>query len=151
EVDRVGLDKKDLRDLTIRAARRFRPVLTLGEVSEADTALFRVHDGRLHLEGLELLLKPSKKSFTAQAVVALAGDGECVMRECVVTLDRNDFDATLTLASLAAAGRAMKLDMEPARSRDQGPRLALENCFVRGDGDLLSSPTARPCTLELKN
>jgi hypothetical protein len=156
EVDPVRLDKAGLRELTIRPFRRCRPVLTLNrETSELDTALFRVHDGKLRLEGLEFRLRPSKseagrneaRAQTAVALVALVGDGDCCLKNCVVTLDRARQETALALATLNEAGKVMKIDMPPARSREQGPRLSLENCLVRGEGDLLWSRASRPCEL----
>ena len=44
----------------------------------------------------------------------------------------------------------MKPDMPTARTRDQGPRLALERCFVRGEGDLVWTRATRPFALEVK-
>jgi serine/threonine protein kinase len=150
-IDPIALNKKTLGDLTIRPARGFRPVLTLGETSEAETALFRVQDGKLRLEGLEFRLRPSTKRPLRQLLlVALAGDGLCVLRDCLVTLERSG-ETVVALAGLSPAGKVMALDMQPARSREEGPRLLLESCFVRGDGDLLTSRTGRPCELELKN
>jgi hypothetical protein len=45
-------------------------------------------------------------------------------------------------------GKVMKVDMPTARPREQGPQLSLENCFVRGDGDLVWSRTSRPFELD---
>jgi hypothetical protein len=150
-IDPVQLSKKALGDLTIRPARGFHPILKLGETSEADTALFRVQDGKLRLENLEFRLTPTRKQFKTLTVVALAGDGLCVLRNCVVTLDRPAGETTLALACVREVGEVMKLDMPPARDRDQGPRLLLDRCFVRGEGDLLVSRASRPCELELKD
>ncbi len=152
EIDPVHLNKKGLCDLTIRPARRFHPVLVLGETSDADTALFRVHEGRLRLEGLEFRLLGSKK-LTMQSVVALVGDGECTLKNCIATLQpagSSSGETRLALASLPAAGSAMPLDM-PARPPSEGPKLSLEGCFIRGDGDLLWSRATRPFGLEMKS
>src|SRR5262249_14023485 len=61
-----------------------------------------------------------------------------------------DGDAALSLATLLDSGKAMKLDMLPSRTRDQGPRLSLEGCLVRGEGDLLAARASRPCALSVK-
>jgi hypothetical protein len=152
EINPVLVKGKKLCDLTIRPARRFHPVLVLGETSDADTALFRVHEGRLRLEGLEFRLLGSKK-LTMQSVVALVGDGECTLKNCIATLQpagSSSGETRLALASLAQAGSAMPLDM-PARSPSEGPKLTLEGCFIRGDGDLLYSRATRPFGLEMKS
>jgi serine/threonine protein kinase len=147
-MDPVQLNKKGLSDLTIRPARRFKPVLVLGETTDADTALFRVHEGRLLLEGLEFRLMPSRR-LTMQTLVALVGDGECTLRQCVATLQRSG-ETRLALATLAAAGKVMALDMPAARTGDQGPKLTLDGCFIRGEGDLLWTKASRPFGLEMK-
>jgi hypothetical protein len=154
EVDPIRLANKGLCDLTIRPFRRFRPVLTLNrETPELDTALFRVHDGTLRLSGLGIRLRPSKGKSEARvqaaaAVVAFLGDGDCLLKDCVITLDRAKQDTTLALASVNVAVPVMRLGSPVSgRDRSQGPRLSLDNCFVRGDGDLLWSRTGRPCEL----
>src|SRR5262249_11511321 len=131
--------------------RGFRPVLTLAETSETDVALFKVHDGKLSLEGLGFEVRPAKDEFKAQAVVALVGDGDCVLRDCLVTLAKGARRASLALATVNDPGKVMRLDMPPARTRDQGPRLALQRCFVRGEGDLLWGRASRPCELDARN
>jgi hypothetical protein len=149
-INPVHLNKKGLSDLTIRPARRFRPVLVLGETAELETSLFRLHEGKLRLEALEFrLTPPRRKKPTLQTLVALAGDGECSLRQCVVTLQQSG-ETRLALATLTEPGKVMKLDMLPTRSRDQGPKLSLEGCFVRGEGDLLWTRATRPFGLEAK-
>ncbi|MFO0927529.1 MAG: hypothetical protein U0736_10890 [Gemmataceae bacterium] len=148
KIDPIPLSKKEQGELTIRPARRFQPIVTLAETSEADAALFRVHDGQLRLEGLEFRL-PGRSPSRLQTVVALVGNGECVLRDCVVTLQRAG-DRVLAVATLGEPGKVMKLDMPTLRSASQGPRLALESCLVRGDGDVVISRVNRPFALDLK-
>ena len=147
-IDPVRLDKKGLSDVTIRPARRFRPVLVLGETADAETALFRVHDGKLRLEGLEFRLTAPRR-LTMQTVVALVGDGECTLKNCVATLQQPAMppstETRLALATLLPVGSAMKLDM-PARRPYEGPKLSRECCFIRGDGRFTvdGDPAVRP-------
>ena len=149
KVEPVRLDKKGLAELTIRPARRFRPRLTLDDASlESESAIFRINYSRLTLENLEFDLKPGGGEVK-QAVVALVGDGEAILRDCAVTLSRVG-DASLSLATLTEPGKVMKPDMPTARSRDQGPRLVLDRCLVRGDGDLLWARATRPFAMEMK-
>jgi len=82
--------------------------------------------------------------------VALAGDGECTLKGCLVTLDKGGGDTALSLAVLPEAGKVMKSDGPRPRAHDDGPRLALERCFVRGEGDLVAG-RSRPFELEAKN
>jgi serine/threonine protein kinase len=151
EIPPISLNTKESYNLKIRPYRRFHPVLTLGEASETDAAMFRVYHGKLDVEGLEFRLKPSKE-FKVQAVVALLGDGDCRFKDCLFTLDRNGRETALTLTSLVAPGKdSMPGAMRSTRKPEQGPRLALEGCFVRGDGDLLWGRASRPCELSVKN
>src|SRR5262249_15326876 len=76
-VEPVRLEKPAV-DWTIKPYPGCRPVLTLGSTTEADAALFRLHDGQLRLEGLEFFLQPRRADFKGQTVVALVGDGQCV-------------------------------------------------------------------------
>jgi hypothetical protein len=153
-VDSVSLNKKEVADLTIRPDRGYHPVLTLGVTSDRDAALFHVHDGKLRLEDLEFRLRPGSDEFKAQSLIALVGDGQCTLRRCVVTLDRAGRETSLAVAALPEAGKVMRTDMPPGRSRDQGPRLVLEDCLVRGEGDLVCvrcQQAGRPVELEVKN
>jgi hypothetical protein len=153
-LDPVVLARKELGDVTVRPDRGYRPVLTLTEAAggEADAALFRVHDGRLTLEDLEIRLRPARDEVEAQAVVALAGDGQCALKHCVITLDRAGRKAALAVATLPDAGRGKMMDvgMAPARPREQGPHLLLERCLVRGEGDLLWARGSRASELEVR-
>jgi hypothetical protein len=148
-IDPVQLNKKGMSDLTIRPARRFRPVLVLGDATEAETALFRVHDGKLRLEDLQFRLTP-RSGLTLGTVVALAGDGDCCLKRCVATLERSG-EARLALATLTRPSDGMPMEkMPPSRKRPEGPKLALEGCFIRGGGDLLWTKARRPFALEVR-
>jgi hypothetical protein len=153
-VSPIQLNKAHLADLMIRPWRHFRPILTLGPTTDKETGLFRIHAGRLRLEKLEFLIKPSEEQLRVQ-VATLAGDGECAFRGCVITLDRGSdasVDANLAVALLDPLGREMKMKTDlPGRSSDQGPLLVLEGCVVRGEGDLLWNRASRPCELNATN
>ncbi len=153
-LDPVVLAKKEHSDITLRPDRGYHPILTLSEAAggEPDAVLFRLHDGRLTLENMEIRLRPAREDFEAQTVVALAGDGQFTLRDCVITLDRSARKASLAVAILPDPGkRMMDVGMTPARPRDQGPRLILERCFVRGEGDLFKARASRPCEVEIHN
>jgi hypothetical protein len=152
KLDQLALDRDNAADLTIRAARGFRPVLTLGGAREVDAALFRVSYGKLQLEGLEIRLQPERDAYQSQAIVSFLGDGECVLRDCVLTLDRSGRNTALAAAIFVEPSRQMMKPEQPAaRSRDQGPRFALENCLVRGQGDLVWSQGGQPAEVAVKN
>jgi hypothetical protein len=124
--------------------------LTLGKTTlESDTCLFRLHDGKLQLEKLEFLLRPSRGDFEVQAVVQLVGNGQCSFKDCILTFDQAR-DTHLALATLADPGKTMKSETS-LRSAEQGPLLSLENCFVRGEGDLIWGRISRPFALTATN
>ena len=100
EITPIHLNAKATSRLTIRPARRFRPVLTLGETVETDAALFRVQDGILRLEGLELRISPNKPGFKLVSAVTLAGDGDCALTDCAVTLEKGQGRRPAVLAVL---------------------------------------------------
>jgi serine/threonine protein kinase len=143
----ILLEKESL-DLTIRPDADYHPRLTLGETLQQDTALFRLQSGKLRLEKLEFVLKPERDEFTAQSVAALAGNGQCEFKDCVITLDRNGRAIPLAVVSVAANGGVMKID---SSSGPTAPRVSFEQCFVRGEGDLIWSRTSRPFDLEAKH
>jgi serine/threonine protein kinase len=145
KVDAMLLNKKEPIDLTIKPYPGRHPVLTLSTRKYA-SALFKVLDGQLRLEGLEFLLQPDQPEFRSQALVALPGSGQCTLRRCVVTLDPNKQPAALALATLSDAGELMM----PAPGA-AAPQLELENCLVRGEGDLVAGPGGRPFELTATN
>jgi len=153
-LETFALDQKALQNVTIKAARKSKPALKLAETATARAALFRVHDWRLQLEGLDLRLEgPSEEPANGQATRAaidLVGNGECLMKDCTVTLIRGEGKADLSLAMVTtASGLVMKSAM-PARPPEKGPRLVLTNCLVRGEGDLMACKVSRPFALEVQ-
>ncbi len=146
-MDPQALDGAKWADLTIRADVGFHPILTLGDTLEADAALFRIYNGRLRLENVELRLQPSRDA-SSQAVVSFLGDGECTFKDCLITLDRSGHATPLAVAVLNEPGRLMRKTDADAESK---PRLSLENCFVRGQGDLIWSQGGQPADITLKN
>jgi serine/threonine protein kinase len=152
-VQPIRLDKQKWQDVTIRPDVGRHPVLRLaaGEDRDSEPALFHVYDGSLKLEGLEIILQPDK-GFRRQSVIDLAGQGQCSLKNCLVTLDRADLlplTATqLAVASLSDSGKSM---MQPTRPADQSPQLNLDGCFIRGDGDLIDCQTSRPLDLKANN
>jgi hypothetical protein len=139
-------------NLTIRPDRGYRPVLTLADTTEPGASLFRLHDGQLHLERLQFLLKPSQREFKAQAVVTVAGVGECAFKNCVITLDTEDAAEGVRLAAVALADPAdfKKMGGASGSARDSA-RVALDGCFVRGKGDLVAVRASRPFDLDIAN
>ncbi|MFL5244901.1 MAG: serine/threonine-protein kinase [Gemmataceae bacterium] len=156
----VRLEKGPLTDLTIKPAdRTYKPVLVLGDATDADVALFTLQDGKLALEGLEFLLTPRASKSTrpvesssreTQALVRITGEGSCSLKGCAITLDDSK-NASLAVVRIADTNGLMKTDKTAASAPDQMPRLRFEDCFIRGDGDLVWSAASRPFDLEASN
>jgi serine/threonine protein kinase len=141
-------------DLTIRPYPDYHPVLVVGSVNEADVALFRVVEGKLQLEGLEFRLEPKDPKdpkdprFKSQVIATIIGNGQCSLKKCVVTLDPTAAASTaLAAISLTDFGGMMKAD---TTFRTQ-PRITLESCVVRGQGDLVWDRAGRMFDLEVRN
>src|SRR5262249_43793799 len=127
-VEPVRLEKAAI-DLTIKPVDGFHPILKLDETVEYEPALFRLHDGQLRLEQLELLLKPGRRGFRNQAVIVVAGVGQCSLKNCVVTLDDGGVEGVpLDVLALADPKDVMKMD-RPQDARKM-PELSLDGCFV---------------------
>jgi hypothetical protein len=147
-IEPILLDKPDQK-LTIKPFGDMHPVLTLGQTSQADTAMFHLHSGKLRLEKLEFLLHPSSDMFTAQAVVDMVADGQCTFSECVATFEELR-PVRLALAILTDPSGVMRMaDTSP--TQPQAPQIHVERCFVRGEGDLVAVRASRPLLLDVKH
>jgi serine/threonine protein kinase len=144
-VEPVRLENAGL-DVTIKPYPGYHPILSIGQTTEQDAALFRIYDGQLKLDGLEFQLAPGSFPFKAQTVVAVMGDGQCTLSDCLVTLNGGK-DVPLALATLMDSAGVMR--MEPQTSQ-QDPRIQVENCFVRGTGNLLAVRASRPFELHVE-
>jgi hypothetical protein len=145
-VNPIRLEEKAI-DLTIQAHPGYHPILTIGDATDSETALFRLHGGKLHLKKLEFRLRPSNEKYEVQALAALVGEGLCELEDCVVTLDRGGLQTALALAALPRTDGVMRMEGDPPPA-GQGPRLSLTNCFVRGEGDLVLNRYSRPAELK---
>jgi serine/threonine protein kinase len=147
KVDPVRFEKAGS-DITIRPYPGCQPVLSIGETTEPDAALFRVYDGRLNLERLEFHLQPRQSEFKAQAVVAIMGDGQCTFKNCLATLEETR-EIPVSVVTLADPTSVMK--MNPQVATQQDPRIELDSCFVRGAGDLVTVGASRAFDLVVEN
>jgi hypothetical protein len=147
KVDPVRLERAGL-DITIRPYANCQPVLSIGETTEPDAALFRVYDGRLTLEQLEIRLQTPQADFKAQTAVAIMGDGQCSLKRCVATLEQTK-EVRLSLVTLADPSSIMKMNPQTAAGRD--PRIEITDCFVRGAGDLVTVRASRAFDLNVEN
>lgn len=126
--------------VTLKADDGFRPVLVLDD----GTDLFHVRDGQLTLEGLEVRLTPPAGASEPMSVVRLQRDGGIEFRRCVLTLDGPA--RALSAVSLPDAPDGM-----PPPRDGAGPRVTFRNCFIRGEGDLVTSRTNHPFQLTVND
>jgi serine/threonine protein kinase len=143
------LDEEGI-DLIIKAHRDFKPVLTLAETTDTDQYLFRLTDGNLRFENVEIRLQP-RKPYASQAVVALFGRGKCVFKDCIVTLDPTLQENThLSLAALPSMEGVMRMDSRPVVGLPT-PHLVLQDSLVRGVGEVVRARVCRPVEVEMLN
>jgi serine/threonine protein kinase len=130
-------------DLTIRADPGFHPILMMsGEEAGNVPALFSICNGKLQLEGLEIRLRPRGDDDWC-AVFSFFGDGECILKGCLVTLERSSRKTVLAVLPHER--------MKKAASSTKTPRLAVENCFVRGQGDFLWMQDGHSAEVSIEN
>jgi serine/threonine protein kinase len=144
KVDPVSLDKPGT-DVTIKPFPDTHPILTVATTTEPDAALFKLHDGQLHLEHLEFRLAPDKPEYRAQSVVLVLGDGQCSFKGCVATLE----DSLVPLALVTVADPSAVMKMAPQNAQ-QDPRIVVDNCFVRGTGRLVAVRACRSFQLAVQ-
>ncbi|HLW67887.1 MAG TPA: serine/threonine-protein kinase [Gemmataceae bacterium] len=133
--------------LTIQPDGSHRPILELdSETVKPQAALFTLFSGGLTFKDLQfhLPLKGLHESKWA-GVLMLAGGAECTFQRCVITMDDNTgIPSAVVLLSADADAMAQLTDKGP-------PHIRLDNCFIRGRGDLLTVRPSRPFQLELNN
>lgn len=135
-------------ELTIQAAPGSRPLLALNPSPELDEALFRLYDGKLTLKGLAFQLDAPQEGSRRVSVVTLLGPGQCLLHSCLVTLAGSGAAPFPAVMTLADPSTAMKMESRSGRTQ---PDVDLQNCFIRGEGDLLAVRASRPFTLEVRN
>lgn len=146
-VDQVRLEKGD-GNVTIRPHPKCHPILKPGACTDPEAALFRILDDQLTIESVEFRLQPPKSGFTSQSVALVAGDGQCTFKNCIVTLEGGpDKDSLLGLVRIVDPGAFVRPE---SQQRAAGPKVRLESCFIRGEGDLLSVAGSRPFGLTVK-
>jgi Protein kinase domain len=133
--------------LTVKADTGYRPVLGL-KSKAVQAFLFKLSDGTLTFEGVQFRLRPDR----GRAIVALPGGGECSFRDCVLTLEegrRGDVEVPLSAVTLIDPRNEMMMPGGTTVERVPAPKVAFENCFVRGKGRLVSVQGSRPFGLDL--
>ena len=143
----IRLEKPTV-DLTIKPGLGCRPILTL-DTTDREASLFRLHGGKLQLEGLEIVIRPRGDAVLSQSVLTLVDDGQVTFKDCVVTLDQAGFKAPLAVATLPDPRSAMKMEPMVPRIEAQKAHLTFVNCFVRGTGDFIWNQTGRLFDLDV--
>jgi len=145
-IDPVQIDKAGL-DVAIKPYPGYHPILTCGQANDPEAALFHLRKGHLRLHGLEFRLAPDRERFGAQTVVALAKEGQCVLKDCVATLEENRY-AALSVATVADSSQVSSPNSQGTAGHD--PRLTFHNCFVRGMGNLVAVRAGRPLQMRVE-
>jgi serine/threonine protein kinase len=143
------------RKVTIRAAEGFHPEVTFNPeqvpTSDGEAILFRLHDGEVAFEQLALRVSPLREREAAklQALVAVTGTGRCRFRNCTVTLTEDSAARVCLIALADPTGAMMGAAGKPPRPGM--PAIEMENCFVRGAGEMVAVRLSRPFQMDIKN
>lgn len=113
-------------EITIRPYPGYHPKLTLDAVDQNDV-LFNLYTGTLKLENLEIELR-AKQGVESQSIVSLLGQGRCLFKNCVLTLQSSE-DSTFAVVTVEKPGIVDKSDKKP--------QLTLTHCLVRGQGHVI--------------
>jgi hypothetical protein len=142
-------DRLELLDLTIKPYQGCRPVLKIGPTSDPDSAMFRYGDGKLTFENLEFEMPAPPAGLKAQSLIFLTGEGQCTFKKCLFTMREKETKTDRSLFTLPDPSTVMRKD---AKSPPQaGPRLRLEGCFMRGEGDVVTVRGSQAFTLEIED
>jgi hypothetical protein len=152
DVDMTLLKRPGLR-VTLRPFEGEHPILTLGKVTERESYFFRLLDGEMTFEQLEVILEPDEPGLKSQSLALLDGNASCTFKSCVITLRQNaeknpKGPVPLSIVTLSDIDEAMMMGMKSTRT---APEVVFENCFIRGEGDAVSIRGGRPLDLRLDN
>jgi len=112
--------------------------------------MFRFSEGRLAFENLEFEMPPTPAGLKTQSLVFVTGEGQCTFKKCLFTLkDSREPQAPRSLFMLPDPSSVMRKDTKgPSQG---GPKLRLEGCFVRGDGELVTVRGSQAFNLEVED
>lgn len=141
--------------LTVRAGRNHTPVLAFEDNPRyaLDKHMIRVQGGGLMLEGVQIRWKlPADRTPRDWALFLLDDVGGVTLRRCVLTIENVDSTgfpqengaAFFRLASSTLNQRAMMQTTTPPLPP---PEIALSDCVVRGEADLLAAAETEPFDL----
>jgi hypothetical protein len=127
----------------------FHPILVLDKRPlDRDLAMFNVQVGTLNLQKLEVRLDPAKVDYTAQSIVHLGESAQCVFKNCVFTLRRMT-NVQLNVVTFTDLDMGTMMKTEPGNITI--PRADFRECFVRGQGDLVSVRGCRPLQVDIED
>jgi serine/threonine protein kinase len=153
EVESTLLNKPKI-DVTLRPYDEASPpILTLAETRDPNANFFRLHDGRIMFERLEIVLDPDQR-FQSQSFVQLDGNASVTFRNCVITLRQNPKinpgkSIPLTVVMLPESDEAMM--MMGARPLRSFAEAVFQSCFVRGEGEVISNRAGRALDVQIDN
>ena len=142
------LDKPGI-ELTFKPYPGYHPILSFGDSAAKNAAMFKLQDGNLQFENLDIQLESEKEGFKSLSVVQIIGNGHCGFRNCIITLKEADSEsdrAPLSVVTLLNPDDAMKMP-----GPRQKPEVLIHDCYVRGEGDLVRAVTSRPVDLDVAN
>jgi hypothetical protein len=132
---------------TVKPYPGTRPVLVPEASDRLDAGLFRLVEGELTLEGLDIRLRGRAArpgDVRSRSAVTVVAGRRCVLRNCVITTEERD-DEKMAVVVLADPDGEMRVEAE------RRPEVRLENCLVRGRGRAVWVQSARPFDLDLTN
>jgi hypothetical protein len=150
QVVATALDNKPNVDVTLKPYPDHEPVLLLDEAVDANASFFRLYDGRITFEQLEIVLDPDQ-NFQSHGLVHMTGNGAAIFRNCVLTLRQNakvnpSRSVPLTIVNLGEADEAMK--MMGTRPSRLAAEVRFHGCFIRGEGEVIGNRTGRPLMVQ---
>ncbi len=153
-VEPMPLNKPDT-DVTLKPfPGETAPILKLGKSRDSEEpAFFRMYDGKLAVEQLEFVLEPDQANLKTMTLVFMGGHARAAFKNCIITMKPSDTikqpkRIPLSVVTLADPEVAMKM---PTESRRTSPEIQVSNCFLRGEGDLLTVRASRALDLEINN
>jgi len=133
--------KEPKSNVIVRPSAGSRPVLVPAPSKKYEQSLFRLEEGELTLEGLEIRLT-AKPGDVCSLVTVIAGK-RCTLKNCLISLDEQG-DEKLAAVVLADPSSVMRVG-------GAGPAILIENCFVRGRGRGVWAQSSRPFDLAVRN
>ncbi len=147
EVPQTTIDRAKLR-LTIKPYPGSTPILIAAkDNNKLDACLFRLIEGQLTLDSLEIRLRPRKgrtENFKSLSVVSIVAGRECTLKNCTVTLDEKEGEILAAILLTDADGEMRTDNAAP-------PVVKIEQSLIRGSGRGIWVPTARPFDLNITN